>query len=137
MADIHLGARVLVIDDSTTIQRSVQIFLQRVGCEVVLADNGFDALGKIAPLTPDVIFLDVLMPRLDGFQTCALIRRSAKHHRIPIVMLTSKDSMLDRARGRMAGADDLLGKPFTMEALIEVTRRVMQRQPAVPVRAAA
>jgi twitching motility two-component system response regulator PilG len=123
MDDVNLGgARVLVIDDSTTIQYSARIFLARAGCQVILSDNGFDALSKIESHPPDIIFVDVMMPRLDGYQTCAMIRKRAKYRGIPIVMLTGNDSMFDRARGRMAGANDHLAKPFTMEGLIRVLK---------------
>jgi twitching motility two-component system response regulator PilG len=114
------GARVMVVDDSNTIRRSAEIFLQQAGCEVILAEDGFDALGKLgARPSPDVIFLDMLMPRLDGFQTCALIRKHSKHRSTPIVMLSAKDSTFDRALARMIGFDRYLSKPFTKANLIE------------------
>jgi len=113
------GARVMVIDDSNTIRRSAQIFLTQAGCEVTLADNGFDALAKIAEHRPDVIFVDIMMPRLDGYQTCALIKKSGKHRATPVIMLSSKDTMFDRARGRLVGSDEHLTKPFTKENLLK------------------
>jgi twitching motility two-component system response regulator PilG len=116
------GVRVMVIDDSNTIRRSAEIFLQQAGCEVTLATNGFDALGKLSPQPPDMIFVDIMMPRLDGYQTCALIRKSRQHSRIPIVMLSSKDSTFDQARGRMAGSNDHMTKPFTKDNLLKAVR---------------
>jgi twitching motility two-component system response regulator PilG len=112
------GVRVMVIDDSNTIRRSAEIFLMQAGCQVILAENGFDALAKIADHQPDLIFVDIMMPRLDGYQTCALIKKSGKHKAIPVVMLSSKDSLFDRARGRMVGSDEYLTKPFTKESLL-------------------
>ena len=115
-----LGTRILVVDDSSTIRRSAEMFLQRAGYTVILAENGFDALAKIAEHEPDLIFIDILMPRLDGYQTCALIRKSGKHGATPIIMMTSKDSAFDLARGRMVGFDEHVTKPFTKEALVKV-----------------
>ena len=112
------GLKVLVIDDSNTIRRSAQIFLGQAKCEVILAEDGFGALAKIAEHQPDIIFLDVMMPRLDGYQTCALIKRNPKFSSIPVVMLSSKDGLFDRARGRLVGADEYLTKPFTRESLL-------------------
>ncbi len=110
--------RVLVIDDSRTIRHSAKIFLEQGGCRVTLAENGFDALLKIEAERPDLIFVDILMPRLDGYQTCSLIKKSARHRAIPIIMLSSKDSMFDRARARMVGSSEHLAKPFTKAALL-------------------
>jgi twitching motility two-component system response regulator PilG len=112
------GVRVMVIDDSNTIRRSAEIFLMQAGCQVILAENGFDALAKIADHQPDLIFVDIMMPRLDGYQTCALIKKSGKHRETPVIMLSSKDSLFDRARGRMVGSDEYLTKPFTKESLL-------------------
>ena len=109
----------MVIDDSNTIRRSAEIFLKAAGCEVILAEDGFDALAKIADQHPQVIFVDIMMPRLDGYQTCALIKRNAKYKSTPVIMLSSKDGLFDRARGRMAGSDQYLTKPFTQDSLIE------------------
>ena len=114
-----VGTKVMVIDDSNTIRRSAEIFLKAAGCEVVLAEDGFDALAKIADQHPQVIFVDIMMPRLDGYQTCALIKRNAKFKSTPVIMLSSKDGLFDRARGRMAGSDQYLTKPFTQDSLIE------------------
>jgi twitching motility two-component system response regulator PilG len=114
------GLKVMVIDDSLTIRRSAEIFLVQAGCKVILADDGFDALAKITDHQPDLIFVDILMPRLDGYQTCALIKKSARFAQTPVIMLSSRDGIFDRARGRMAGSDEYLTKPFTREALLEV-----------------
>ncbi len=113
------GTKVMVIDDSNTIRRSAEIFLEAAGCEVILAEDGFDALAKIADQHPQVIFVDIMMPRLDGYQTCALIKRNAKFKSTPVIMLSSKDGLFDRARGRMAGSDQYLTKPFTQDSLVE------------------
>ena len=112
------GVRVMVIDDSNTIRRSAEIFLLQAGCQVILAENGFDALAKIADHQPDLIFVDIMMPRLDGYQTCALIKKSSKHRETPVIMLSSKDGLFDRARGRIVGSEHYLTKPFTKEELL-------------------
>lgn len=108
----------MVIDDSNTIRRSAEIFLAQAGCQVVLAEDGFDALSKIADHAPDLIFVDIMMPRLDGYQTCALIKKNARLKSTPVIMLSSKDGLFDRARGRLAGSDEYLTKPFTKESLL-------------------
>ena len=108
----------MVIDDSNTIRRSAEIFLMQAGCLVILAENGFDALSKISDHQPDIIFVDIMMPRLDGYQTCALIKKNGKHKSTPVIMLSSKDSLFDRARGRMVGSDEYLTKPFSMDSLL-------------------
>lgn len=113
----------MVIDDSQTIRRSAEIFLRQSGCEVFLAEDGFDALSKIATHLPDVIFVDIMMPRLDGYQTCSLIKRNARFKSIPVIMLSSKDGLFDRARGRMAGSDQYLTKPFTHNSLLDAVRQ--------------
>jgi twitching motility two-component system response regulator PilG len=112
------GTRVMVIDDSNTIRRSAEIFLKQAGCEVILANDGFEALAKINDHQPAIIFCDILMPRLDGYQTCALIKRSPRFSRTPVVMLSSKDGLFDRARGRMVGSSEYLTKPFTKDSLL-------------------
>ena len=117
------GLKVMVIDDSNTIRRSAEIFLLQAGCQVILAEDGFDALAKIADHRPDVIFVDIMMPRLDGYLTCALIKKNAKFKSTPVVMLSSKDGLFDRARGRMVGSDQYLTKPFTLDALKELLHR--------------
>jgi twitching motility two-component system response regulator PilG len=113
------GVKVMVIDDSNTIRRSAEIFLLQAGCTVILAEDGFDALAKITDHQPDLIFVDIMMPRLDGYQTCALIKKNARFHHTPVVMLSSKDGLFDRARGRMVGSDQYLTKPFTKESLLK------------------
>src|SRR3954452_18388607 len=110
--------KVLVIDDSNTIRRSAEMFLRQAGYEVILAEDGFDALSKIADHQPRLIFVDIMMPRLDGYQTCALIKQNPKLKATPVIMLSSKDGVFDRARGRLAGSDRYLTKPFTKEGLI-------------------
>ena len=112
------GAKVLVIDDSNTIRRSAEIFLRQGGHEVLLAEDGFDALAKVNDHGPELIFCDILMPRLDGYQTCAIIKRNPKFTHVPVIMLSSKDGLFDKARGRMVGSEDYLTKPFTKEQLL-------------------
>ena len=114
--------KVMVIDDSNTIRRSAEIFLKASGCEVILAEDGFDALAKISNEHPDLIFVDIMMPRLDGYQTCSLIKRNARYKSTPVIMLSSKDGLFDRARGRMVGSDQYLTKPFTQETLIDAVQ---------------
>jgi twitching motility two-component system response regulator PilG len=111
--------RVLVIDDSNTIRRSAELFLRQAGYEVILAEDGFDALAKISDHQPQVIFVDIMMPRLDGYQTCALIKQNPQLKSTPVIMLSSKDGVFDRARGRLAGSDRYLTKPFTRDGLVE------------------
>lgn len=115
--------KVLVVDDSNTIRRSAEIFLKQGGHEVLLADDGFDALAKINDYLPDLIFCDILMPRLDGYQTCAIIKRNARFASIPVVMLSSKDGVFDKARGRMVGSQDYLTKPFTKDQLLQAVQQ--------------
>jgi twitching motility two-component system response regulator PilG len=112
------SVKVLVIDDSNTIRRSAEIFLKQGGYEVLLAEDGFDALSKVNDHQPDLIFCDILMPRLDGYQTCAIIKRNAKFAEVPVIMLSSKDGLFDKARGRMVGSQDYLTKPFTKDQLL-------------------
>jgi twitching motility two-component system response regulator PilG len=120
------GVKVLVIDDSNTIRRSAEIFLAQGGHKVVLAEDGFDALAKVSDHTPALIFCDILMPRLDGYQTCAIIKRNPRFAHVPVIMLSSKDGLFDKARGRMVGSEDYLTKPFTKEQLL---RAVAQYRP--------
>jgi twitching motility two-component system response regulator PilG len=115
--------KVLVVDDSNTIRRSAEIFLKQGGHEVLLAEDGFDALAKVNDYQPHLIFCDILMPRLDGYQTCAIIKRNAKFAGVPVVMLSSKDGVFDKARGRMAGAQDYLTKPFSKEQLLHAVQQ--------------
>lgn len=112
----------MVIDDSNTIRRSAEIFLTQAGCQVILAEDGFDALAKINDHSPDLIFCDILMPRLDGYQTCALIKKSPRFHATPVVMLSSKDGLFDRARGRLVGSNEYLTKPFTKDSLLKTVQ---------------
>ncbi|QKS30558.1 MAG: Response regulator MprA [Accumulibacter sp.] len=118
-ADKLRGVKVMVIDDSNTIRRSAEIFLVQAGCQVLLAEDGFDALAKVADHQPDVIFCDIVMPRLDGYQTCALIKKNQRFRSTPVIMLSSRDGLFDRARGRMVGSDHYLTKPFTKDSLLQ------------------
>jgi twitching motility two-component system response regulator PilG len=135
------GVTVMVIDDSNTIRRSAEIFLGKTGAKVVLAEDGFDALAKIADHQPDLIFCDVLMPRLDGYQTCALIKKSPKFKTTPVVMLSSKDGLFDKAKGRMVGSDHYLTKPFTKDSLLqavsEFARKTSPENAVAPARPSA
>lgn len=118
-ADISLaGVKVMVIDDSKTIRRTAETLLKKAGCEVVTATDGFEALAKITDQNPDVIFIDIMMPRLDGYQTCALIKNNHIYKNTPVILLTSKDGLFDRARGRIVGSDQYLTKPFTKDELL-------------------
>ncbi len=125
------GVTVMVIDDSNTIRRSAEIFLGKTGAKVVLAEDGFDALAKIADHQPDLIFCDVLMPRLDGYQTCALIKKSPKFKTTPVVMLSSKDGLFDKAKGRMVGSDHYLTKPFTKDSLLQAVKEFARKTAGV------
>ena len=118
--------RVLIIDDSNTIRRSAELFLRQAGYEVILAEDGFDALAKISDHQPQVIFVDIMMPRLDGYQTCALIKQNPQLKSTPVIMLSSKDGVFDRARGRLAGSDRYLTKPFTQEGLVEAVNQYVK-----------
>jgi twitching motility two-component system response regulator PilG len=118
------NCKVLVIDDSNTIRRSAEIFLKQGGHEVLLAEDGFDALSKINDYQPHVIFCDILMPRLDGYQTCAIIKRNPKFMATPVVMLSSKDGVFDKARGRMVGSQEYLTKPFTKDQLLSAVTQL-------------
>ena len=124
------GIKVMVIDDSNTLRRSAEIFLAQAGCQVVLAEDGFDALAKIADHAPDLIFVDIMMPRLDGYQTCALIKKNPRLKATPVIMLSSKDGLFDRARGRLAGSDEYLTKPFTKESLLRSVANYTNGRPA-------
>ncbi|MBO9645517.1 MULTISPECIES: PleD family two-component system response regulator [Pseudacidovorax] len=117
------GFKVLVIDDSNTIRRSAEIFLKQGGHEVLLAEDGYDALSKVNDHQPQLIFCDILMPRLDGYQTCAIIKRNAQFSHVPVVMLSSRDGVFDKARGRMVGSQDYLTKPFTKDQLLQAVRQ--------------
>ena len=117
------GAKVLVRDDSNNIRRSAEIFLRQGGHEVVLAEDGFDALAKVNDHAPQLIFCDILMPRLDGYQTCAIIKRNPRFAHVPVIMLSSKDGLFDKARGRMVGSEEYLTKPFTKEQLLRAVEQ--------------
>ncbi|HET8808405.1 MAG TPA: twitching motility response regulator PilG [Methylophaga sp.] len=116
------GLKVMVIDDSKTIRRSAESLLQKAGCEVITADNGFEALPMISAQHPDIMFIDIMMPRLDGYQTCALVKNNPKYRAIPIIMLSSKDGLFDRAKGKVVGAEQYLTKPFTRDDLLDAIR---------------
>ena len=112
------GLKVMVIDDSKTIRRTAETLLQKAGCEVITATDGFDALAKIADTNPDIIFVDIMMPRLDGYQTCALIKNNSNFKSIPVIMLSSKDGLFDKAKGRIVGSDQYVTKPFSKDELL-------------------
>jgi len=124
------GVKVMIIDDSNTIRRSAEIFLTQSKCEIILAVDGFDAMAKIIDSHPDVIFVDIMMPRLDGYQTCTLIKRNSDFRSTPVIMLSSKDGLFDRARGRMVGSDEYLTKPFTKESLINAVQKYALKREA-------
>jgi twitching motility two-component system response regulator PilG len=121
------GLKVMVIDDSRTIRKSAETMLGREGCEVLTADDGFQALSMIHEHRPDLIFVDIMMPRLDGYQTCAIIKNNDRFRSTPVIMLTSKDGLFDKARGRIVGSDHYLTKPFTKDELLDTVR---QKAPA-------
>jgi twitching motility two-component system response regulator PilG len=116
------GLKVMVIDDSKTIRRTAEALLKKAGCDVLTAENGFEALPIISAQHPDILFIDIMMPRLDGYQTCSLIKNNAKFQNTPIIMLSSKDGLFDRAKGRVVGAEQYLTKPFTREDLLGAIR---------------
>lgn len=120
--------RVLVVDDSNTIRTSAQVFLRQAGCMVTLAETGYDALAVIEEAKPQLIFLDILMPRLDGYQTCTLLKSNPEYRDIPIVMLSSKDGLFDQARGQLAGANEYMTKPFSREDLLKVVDSYASQQ---------
>lgn len=123
------GIRVMIIDDSNTVRKSTEITLKPFGCEIISAENGFEAMSKIVENKPDIIFVDITMPRLDGYQACALIKNNPEYQSIPVIMLSSKDGIFDKARGRMAGANEYLAKPFTKEGLLSIIRvHVLKKQ---------
>lgn len=118
--------RVMVIDDSKTIRRTAETLLKKEGCNVVTATDGFEALSKIADHQPQIIFVDIMMPRLDGYQTCALIKNNQMFKAIPVIMLSSKDGLFDKARGRIVGSDEYLTKPFTRDELLSAIRKFVK-----------
>lgn len=117
------GLKVMIIDDSKTIRRTAETLLAKAGCDVITAVDGFDALAKIADSNPDLIFVDIMMPRLDGYQTCSLIKNNADFAATPVIMLSSKDGLFDKARGRIVGSDEYLTKPFSKEELFDTIER--------------
>ena len=119
------GRRILVVDDSPTIRRTAETLLSREGHTVLTANDGYEALAAVSEHAPDLIFIDIMMPRLDGYQACALIKSHPRHAAIPVVMLSSKDGLFDRARGRIVGSDDYLGKPFTRDELVDAVRALL------------
>lgn len=121
-ADLQ-NLKILVIDDSKTIRRTAETLLKKEGCDVITANDGFEALSKVADYNPDIIFVDIMMPRLDGYQTCALIKHNQKFSKTPVIMLSSKDGLFDRARGRIVGSEEYLTKPFTREELLGAIKR--------------
>ena len=122
MSENFEGVKVLVIDDSKTIRRTAETLLSKAGCEVITATDGFDALAKIADTDPSIIFVDIMMPRLDGYQTCALIKNNNAYKNTPVIMLSSKDGLFDRAKGRIVGSDQYLTKPFSKDELLGAIR---------------
>jgi len=117
------GLKVMVIDDSKTIRRTAETLLKKEGCEVISVDNGYEALSKISDLNPDIIFVDIMMPRLDGYKTCALIKMNSEYRSTPVIMLSSKDGLFDKATGKVVGAEQYLTKPFTKEELIDAINK--------------
>ena len=128
MEESRKDLKVMVIDDSNTIRRTAETLLSKTGCEVITAVDGFDSLSKISDCQPDVIFVDIMMPRLDGYQTCALIKNNSQFRHTPVIMLSSKDGLFDKAKGRIVGADDYLTKPFSKNELFEALDRYAQPQ---------
>jgi len=124
------GLKIMLIDDSRTIRRSAETMLSKEGCEVITANDGFEALSLIHKHEPDLIFVDIMMPRLDGYQTCAIIKNNARFKNVPVVMLTSKDGLFDKARGRIVGSDHYLTKPFTRDELLAAVRQQRERTEA-------
>ena len=120
------GLKVMVVDDSKTIRRTAETLLKKVGCDVQTATDGFEALAKIADYQPQIIFVDVMMPRLDGYQTCALIKHNRAFKSTPVIMLSSKDGLFDKAKGRIVGSDKYLTKPFSKEELLGSIRQYVK-----------
>ncbi len=121
--------KVMVVDDSVTIRRTAETLLKREGYAVITADDGFEALSKIVDSHPDIIFLDIMMPRLDGYQTCSVIKNNRRFKATPVIMLSSKDGIFDKARGRLVGSEQFVTKPFTREDLLEAIRHHVQAPP--------
>ena len=123
--------KVMVIDDSKTIRRTAETLLKKAGCTVITATDGFDALAKIADTRPDIIFVDIMMPRLDGYQTCALIKNNPDYAEKPVIMLSSKDGLFDKARGRIVGSDEYLTKPFSKDELFKAINNYRKQAPSL------
>jgi twitching motility two-component system response regulator PilG len=124
------GIKIMVIDDSKTIRRTAETLLKKTGCEVITAEDGFEALAKIIEQKPDLIFVDIMMPRLDGYQTCSLIKNNPLFKATPVIMLSSKDGLFDRAKGRIVGSEQYLTKPFTKDELLATVRQFVGKQVA-------
>ena len=124
------GATVMVVDDSQTIRRSAETLLSREGYAVITAEDGYEALAKIADHQPEIIFVDIMMPRLDGYQVCALIKANPKYSKTPVIMLSSRDGLFDRARGRIVGSDQYLTKPFTKDELVSAVQAHVKKSAA-------
>jgi twitching motility two-component system response regulator PilG len=122
MSEQFNGLKVMVVDDSKTIRRTAETLLKKAGCEVFTAVDGFDALAKIVDKRPDIIFVDIMMPRLDGYQACALIKNNKEFKATPVIMLSSRDGLFDRAKGRIVGSDQYLTKPFSKDELLNAIR---------------
>jgi twitching motility two-component system response regulator PilG len=122
-SDASSALKVMIIDDSKTIRKSAETLLSKEGCNVLTAEDGFEALALIAKHKPDIIFVDIMMPRLDGYQTCTLIKNNRQFRDTPVIMLTSKDSIFDKARGRIVGSEEYLTKPFTRDDLLQAINR--------------
>lgn len=128
MDNNYAGLKAMVIDDSKTIRRTAETLLKKVGCEVITAIDGFDALAKIADNRPDIIFVDIMMPRLDGYQTCALIKHNQTFKDTPVIMLSSKDGLFDKAKGRIVGSDKYLTKPFSKDELLGAIQEYIKKK---------
>lgn len=124
------GIKIMVIDDSKTIRRTAETLLKKTGCEVITAEDGFEALAKIIDQKPNLIFVDIMMPRLDGYQTCSLIKNNPIFKSTPVIMLSSKDGLFDRAKGRIVGSEQYLTKPFTKDELLATVRQFVGKSVA-------
>jgi len=123
-----MSTKVMIVDDSNTIRRTTEALLSKAGYEVVTAGDGFEAMSLIMDHDPDIIFVDIMMPRLDGYQTCSLIKSNRQYRDTPVIMLSSKDGLFDRARGRVAGSEEHVNKPFTQQELVQVINRHVRRE---------
>ncbi len=125
MENSHNQAVIMIVDDSKTIRKTAETLLSRAGYSVVCAEDGFEALAKISEHNPELVFVDIMMPRLDGYQTCALVKNNEQFRSTPVVMLSSKDGLFDKAKGRIVGADDYVTKPFSKNEILEVVQRYL------------